>query len=110
MIYALTWYNAENRRYKMAHACNQHIVEVLNMARQLLILSDMGDLDSEDDGCRVLYGIVRDCAYKIRAQAEREREAHKRKGIWNIAVNIPEAPTRKSNIIKLTEVIKYDRL
>jgi hypothetical protein len=68
----------------MASACNEHIVEVLQIARQLLILADMGDLDSEDDGCRVLYGVVRDCAYKIRAQAERERNAHKIRGIWDM--------------------------
>jgi len=68
----------------MANACNEHIVEVLEMARQLLILADMGDLDSEDDGCGVLYGVVRDCAYKIRAQAERERNAHKIRGIWDV--------------------------
>ena len=63
--------------------CNNHIRKALEMARQLIILADQGDLDSEDDGCRVLYGVVRDCAYKIRAQAEREREAHKLKGLWN---------------------------
>ena len=68
----------------MASAYNEHIVEVLEMARQLLILADMGNLDSEDDGCGVLYGIVRDCAYKIRAQAERERDAHKIRGIWDL--------------------------
>ncbi len=90
----------------MAHACNEHIVEVLEMARQLLILSDMGDLDSEDDGCGVLYGVVRDCAYKIRAQAEREREAHKRKGTWDIAVNIPQGSIRTSNSIKLNNFQK----
>ena len=50
------------------------------MARQLIILADQGELDSDDDGCRVLYGIIRDCAYKIRIQAERERELHKEKG------------------------------
>jgi len=65
----------------MARACNEHIDEALEMARRLLVLSDVGDLDREDDGCGVLYGVVRDCAYKIRAQAEREREAHRRKGI-----------------------------
>ncbi|MBM3239681.1 hypothetical protein FJZ31_25620 [Candidatus Poribacteria bacterium] len=68
----------------MASACNEHIVEVLQMARQLLILADMGDLDSQDNGCGVLYGVVRDCAYKIRAQAERERNAHKIRGIWDV--------------------------
>jgi hypothetical protein len=59
---------------------NQHISKVLEMARQLIILADQGELDSDDDGCRVLYGIIRDCAYKIRIQAERERELHKEKG------------------------------
>jgi len=68
----------------MVSTCNENIVEALEMAKQLLILADMGDLDSEDDGCRVLYGVVRDCAYKIRAQAERERDAHKIRGIWDV--------------------------
>ena len=68
----------------MARASNKHIVEALEMARQLLVLSDVGDLDREDDGCGVLYGMIRDYAYKIRAQAEREREAHKRKGIGDV--------------------------
>ena len=49
----------------------------------MIILADKGDLDSEDDGCRVLYGMIRDCAYKIRARAESEREAHKKKGAWD---------------------------
>ena len=55
------------------------------MARQLIILADEGDLDSEDDGCRVLYGVVRDCAYKIRSHADREREMHKHRGVWDDA-------------------------
>jgi len=63
---------------------NQHIREALELARQLIILADQGELDSKDDGCRVLYGIIRDCAYKLRALAEREREIHKKKGIWDI--------------------------
>ncbi|UCD84797.1 MAG: hypothetical protein JSU92_01015 [Deltaproteobacteria bacterium] len=63
---------------------NQHISKVLEMARKLIILADQGDLDSEDDGCRVLYGIIRDCAYKIRIQAEREREIHKARTGINI--------------------------
>ena len=39
-----------------------------------------GDLNCDDDGCRVLNGIMRDCAYKIRAQAEHERGVHNREG------------------------------
>ena len=67
----------------MVNKSNQHIREVLEMARQLIILADQGDLDSEDDGCRVLYGVIRDFAYKIRARAEQERETHKKKGTWD---------------------------
>ncbi len=63
--------------------CNEHIREALELARQLIVLADEGDLDSEDDGCRVLYGVVRDCAYTIRAQASREREVHRSAGEWN---------------------------
>ena len=55
----------------------------MEMVKQLIILADDGDLDSEDDGCHVLYGVIRDCAYKIRAQAEREREAHIERGSWD---------------------------
>lgn len=73
----------------MKFKCNQHIREVLEISRQLIILADQGDLDSEDDGCHVLYGIIRDCAYKIRAQAQRERAIHRDKGSWD-----PENPGR----------------
>ncbi len=54
----------------------EYIQEVLRTVRQLIILADQGEIDSQDDGCRVLYGIVRDCAYKMRAQAEHERALH----------------------------------
>ena len=67
----------------MKRRCNRHIRETLELVKKLNLLADQGDLDSEDDGCRVLFGVVRDCAYKIRAQAEREREAHKEKGKWD---------------------------
>ena len=66
----------------MTHPCNYHIREAFELARELIILADDGEADSKDDGCVLLYGIIRDCAYKIRAQAEREREMHKARGLW----------------------------
>ena len=66
----------------MKSRCNKHIRKALEMSRELNLLADNGDLDSEDDGCRVLFGVIRDCAYKLRAQAERERDAHKQQGKW----------------------------
>ncbi len=66
----------------MKQACNEHIKQAFDAARRLTILADEGEGASRDDGCMVLYGVIRDCAYKIRIEAEREREAHKAKGVW----------------------------
>jgi len=62
--------------------CNEHLLETLELARQLTILADEGEADAEDDGCVVLYGVVRDSAYKMRQQAQHEREAHISRGAW----------------------------
>lgn len=63
--------------------CNRHIVDALELSRKLIIVADAGESDAEDDSCVVLYGVIRDCAYKIRGQAEQEREAHMARGIWD---------------------------
>ena len=63
--------------------CNRHILEALELARRLTILADEGEAAAEDDSCMVLYGQVRDSAYKIRRLAEREREAHIARGTWD---------------------------
>jgi len=62
--------------------CNEHILEALELSRRLIILSDEGEIAAEDDGCVVLYGVIRDCAYEIRRKAEKEREAHVARGVW----------------------------
>jgi hypothetical protein len=61
---------------------NEHIKQAMELARSLIILADEGEADSLDDGCIVLYSVMRDCAYKIRTEAERERELHKARGMW----------------------------
>ena len=66
----------------MSEASNAFIRQALDMARQLTILADEGESASKDDGCIVLYGVIRDCAYQIKSRAERERERHKMEGIW----------------------------
>lgn len=63
--------------------CDQHIVDALELSRRLIILADDGEVDAEDDSCIVLYGIVRDCAYRIKQQAEREKEGHVARGSWS---------------------------
>ena len=58
----------------------------LEYVRQLIVIADKGDMQRDDDGCGVLYGIVRDSAYKIRKQAEKEIERHKLSGKWDTEV------------------------
>jgi hypothetical protein len=62
--------------------CNKGIIKSLDLAKEMLLLSDEGDALREDSGCGILYGIIRDSAYKIKKMAEEEREAHIKKGWW----------------------------
>lgn len=61
---------------------NDCIQQVFELARQMIILADDGQAAATDDGCRLLFGVIQDCAYKIRLAAEREKEAHQEKGLW----------------------------
>jgi hypothetical protein len=69
--------------YRMEARSNSNLRCVLETARGMANLADQGQAECEDDGCAVLYGLVRDCAYRIRGQAEREREAHRARGCWD---------------------------
>jgi len=63
-------------------ACNKNIQKTLELADRMIRLANQGDNDREDTGCGILYGIVRDSAYKIKRLAEKEREMHVSKGWW----------------------------
>jgi hypothetical protein len=81
-----------NRRRKKAElsrmrACDRHILETLELADRMLALADEGDMDREDVGCGVLYGILRDAAYKLKKAALKEARAHQKKGWWISAGN-----------------------
>ncbi len=49
----------------------------------MIILADDGQLAAKDDGCRLLFGILQDCAYKLRKSAEEEKAAHIRADRWD---------------------------
>ena len=59
--------------------CDEILQQTLDMAEAMLQLADEGDRVREDVGCGVLYGVLRDSAYKVRRLAREEREAHDRK-------------------------------
>jgi hypothetical protein len=67
----------------MPYDRNECIREALRLAKALSDLADEGEaLEVSDDGCAVMCGVIRDCAYKIRRRAEQEREDHRMRGVW----------------------------
>ena len=62
--------------------CDQNIKRTIQLTREMIRLADQGDADREDTGCGVLYGVLRDSAYKILRLAETEKGKHQAKGWW----------------------------
>lgn len=48
----------------------------------MIRVADKGDVEREDNGCGILYGVLRDSAYKVKKLAEQEKENHIEKGWW----------------------------
>lgn len=61
---------------------NDCLQKTLKLADLMLQLADEGDAARQDVGCGVLFGVLRDAAYRIKKLAEAEREAHIRKKRW----------------------------
>lgn len=66
----------------MNDKCNAAIQRALGLAEALRHLADEGDGEREDSGCGVLFGVIRDCAYKIKNLAEIEKHRHTAQGRW----------------------------
>ena len=62
--------------------CNENIKTTLNLVEKMIKLANRGDIEREDTGCGILYGVLRDSAYKIKKLAEKEKEQHINKGWW----------------------------
>ncbi len=68
----------------MSKSFNTNIVKVLRLTREMMLLADQGDHSRRDRSCGVLYGTLRDAAYKLRQMAEKERTNHQNDGVWDI--------------------------
>ena len=66
----------------MKDECNASIIRTVELSREMLALADEGDGFREDVGCGVLFGTLRDCAYKLRSLAEAEISEHKLHNKW----------------------------
>ena len=42
----------------------------------MVVISEQGFASCDDDGCLLLNGMVRECAYRLRDAAEHERDVH----------------------------------
>ncbi|HQN19055.1 MAG TPA: rubrerythrin family protein [Syntrophobacteraceae bacterium] len=62
----------------MTRPCDDLLIQTLDLADRMIKIADRGDLAREDVGCGVLYGVLRDSAFKIKKLAEEERAAHRR--------------------------------
>jgi hypothetical protein len=62
--------------------CNHNIRKTLNLVDEMIKIADKGDVEREDNGCGILYGVLRDSAYKVKKLAEQEKEKHILKGWW----------------------------
>jgi hypothetical protein len=49
--------------------CHLHVSEALRLAAELLDLADQQRSGCEHDGCLLLDGVIRDCAWKVRRAA-----------------------------------------
>lgn len=62
--------------------CDHNIEKVFGIVDEMIELANRGDEDREDTGCGILYGVMRDAAYKIKNLAEQEKQKHINKGWW----------------------------
>jgi hypothetical protein len=69
-------------RRRTMRPCDRVIQKTLELVQRMTDIADEGDAVREDVNCGVLYGVLRDSAYKIKQLAEKERESHVRKGWW----------------------------
>ena len=59
--------------------CDANIEKTIQLTDEMIQLADSGDAEREDIGCGILYGVVRDAAYKIKKLAETEKHNHMKK-------------------------------
>jgi hypothetical protein len=78
-------------------SCDQNIQRTILLTQEMIRLADQGDAEREDVGCGILYGILRDSAYKLWRMAEEEKKRHQAKGWWQVPCILNEVALDKPN-------------
>jgi len=66
----------------MNKQCNINLLKVIDLTNEMKSLANTGLASSEDDNCVILYGLLRDAAYKIMSVAEKEVSNHRKLNKW----------------------------
>jgi len=61
---------------KAQKSANKNLETVIALCNEMLELADLGDYNRLDDGCGVVFGSMRDSAYKIQKLAQDELARH----------------------------------
>ncbi len=64
-------------KYLSDNPGDRNLKKIIDLCYEMLELADHGDKLRIDDGCGVVYGTLRDAAYKVRRLAEKEIALHK---------------------------------
>lgn len=59
-----------------AESVDENLRDLIALCGQMLKLADRGDEERIDAGCGVIYGTLRDAAYKVRRMAQTELQKH----------------------------------
>jgi len=67
----------------MSSPSNENLRRVKRMTNEMLALADDGDQHRADPSCGILYGILRDMAYRLRHLVDDECARHKEEKRWD---------------------------
>jgi len=81
-------------------ACNDIFEKTLRLTETMIEIADLGDAARDDVGFGILYGLLRDSAFKIRKMAEEEMDAHIRKGWWARKKRPGEKETNRARVVQ----------
>jgi len=66
----------EGNEKERQERADENLRRTIRLTREMLALADEGDRDRLDASCGVLYGLLRDMAYRLRKTAEAECSRH----------------------------------
>lgn len=55
---------------------NLNLKQLVEMATDMVALADKGNNECRDENCVSLFGLAKDCAYRVRAAAVKELASH----------------------------------